>query len=489
MPNPRDILDLLNGDVYFSTLDCASAYWAIEIAEEDQHKNAFVCPRSLFEMNIMPFGFVNSQSSYQRLMDTTFKNVKHAEPCIDDICVHSRTFEHHLEDLESVFQALGNANIQLRKEKCNFGFREVEFIGHVISHDGHHPTPRLLEKIRDVQPPKGKKDLQRFLSLANFSRDHVPGFAQIAEPLYKLTQKEILWIWDNAADNAYSALKRELTDIPVILAYPNWKKEFLLQTDASSIAVGAVLSQRDEEGHIKPISYFSSGLTPAQRNYSAGELECWALIASSRKFQKYLQGAPGVVFLFDYNPLIWLKKQKDTRGKFTRWVQELEALNYKVEYIKGKNNVTADCLSRLHSKIDEGINDENEHFERHLYSILDEEANLVQRLKQAQEADGVVSTASNQIREKGAISEGQFKKDFGMAITNGLLYIGLNIVVPSAMKHYFDVAYLPWSSENHRYFLLMVDGFSKFTELVPMPNQEAETIVNAILTTVEIGLF
>ena len=233
-------------------------------------------------------------------------------------------------------------------------------------------------------------------------------------------------------------------------------------------------------------------------------------------------------------------------------MQELEALHYQVEYIKGKNNVTADCLSRLHSKIDEGINDENEHFERHLYSILDEEANLVQRLKQAQEADGVVSTASNQIKEKGAISEGQFKKNFGMAITNGFICIGRKIVVPSAMKHeiidrvhseghfgkekttllvrnkfywrgmdadieqfcsccltclknksrnqakeelvpikvaskprevvYFDVAYLPWSSENHRYFLLKVDGFSKFTELVPMPNQEAETIVNAILT-------
>ena len=172
-------------------------------------------------------------------------------------------------------------------------FREIEFIGHVISHDGHHPTPRLLEKIRDVQSPKRKKDLQSFLGLANFYRDHVPGFAQIAEPLQKLTQKEMMWTFYNATDNAYSALKRELTDVPVILAYPNWKKEFLLQTDASSIAVGAVLSQRDE-GHIKPISYFSSGLTPAQRNYSAGELECWAFIASSIKFQKYLE-----------EPLVW----------------------------------------------------------------------------------------------------------------------------------------------------------------------------------------
>ena len=113
----------------------------------------------------------------------------------------------------------------------------------------------------------------------------------------------MLWTWDNAADNAYSTLKRELTDVPVILAYPNWKKEFLLQTDASSIAVGALRSQRDEEGHIKPISYFSSGLTPAQTNYSAGELECWTLIASSRKFQKIFTGSPWRGILSDHNPL------------------------------------------------------------------------------------------------------------------------------------------------------------------------------------------
>ena len=80
MPNPRDILDRLNGDVYFTTLDCASAYWAIEIAEEDRHKTAFVCSKGLFEMNRMPFGLVNSQSSYQRLMDATFKEVNHVEP-------------------------------------------------------------------------------------------------------------------------------------------------------------------------------------------------------------------------------------------------------------------------------------------------------------------------------------------------------------------------------------------------------------------------
>ena len=91
---------------YFSKLDCASAYWAIERPEEDRHKMTFVCTRGLFEMNMMPFGLVNSQSSYQRLMDTTLRHVDHAEPYIDHICIHSSTFEQHLDDLESTWRAL-----------------------------------------------------------------------------------------------------------------------------------------------------------------------------------------------------------------------------------------------------------------------------------------------------------------------------------------------------------------------------------------------
>ena len=119
-------------------------------------------------MNRMPFGLVNSQSSYQRLMDSTLKNVDHTEPYTDDICVHSNTFEQHLKDVELTLRPSEESNVQRRMEKCYFAFTEVEFIGHIISKNGHSPTPRLVEKIRNVQEPKGKKELQRFLGMATF---------------------------------------------------------------------------------------------------------------------------------------------------------------------------------------------------------------------------------------------------------------------------------------------------------------------------------
>ena len=137
----------------------------------------------------------------------------------------------------------------------------------------------------------------------------------LAEPLYRLTYELVDWIWLDGAENAFTILKNRLTTTPLILAFPDLNSEFVLQVDASSVlAVGGLLSQRDDKGGLRSIAFFSSGLTAAQKNYFAGELECWVLIAVSRKFRKYLQAAPRIRFLSDHNPLVWLRSQKDHRG-------------------------------------------------------------------------------------------------------------------------------------------------------------------------------
>ena len=369
MPHPKDILDRMFGDSYFSFLDGASAYWAIEIAEVDKFKTAFTIPKGLYEFNRMPFGLVNSGSTYQRLMDETLRPVIHADPYVDDICVHSAEFDSHITDLKSTLEALCKANVQLRRDKCSFGYREGEFVGHMITAEGHYPTPRLVEKIKTAERPRTKKELLRFLGLVNYYREHVQGFANIAEPLYRLTHDSAEWSWNETAETAFHSLRSKLIQPPVMLAFPNWNSEFTLQVDASVKAVGGVLTQEGTDGRLKPIAYFSSGLTPAQKKYSAGELECWALIAASRKFRKYLQAAPNIQFLSDHNPLVWLRRQKDPRGKFARWIQELEVLAYEVKYIRGIENGPADFLSRISTDVDWEVNDEDEHFERHIYQV------------------------------------------------------------------------------------------------------------------------
>ena len=176
------------------------------------------------------------------------------------------------------------------------------------------------------------------------------------------------------------------------LAFPDWDKDFYLQTDASGLQWAPYCCKETEE--LRPIAYFSSGLTESQKKHSAGELECLALIAASRKFRKYLQAANKVHFISDHNPLCWLCRQKDPRHKFARWIQELESFDYEVQYVQGAVNNVADYLSRLDSEVDMDVNNEEEYFERHIFSTSDGELDM-NKLRDDQNSDPAISFAVN----------------------------------------------------------------------------------------------
>ena len=139
----------------------------------------------------------------------------------------------------------------------------------MITAEGHYSTPRLVEKIKTAERPRTRKELLRFMGLVNYFREHVQGFAEIAEPLYELTRDSAEWICNETTETAFHSLKNKLIKPPVTLAVPDWNSEFTLQVDASAIAVGGVLSQEGTDGRLKPIAYFSSGLTSVQKKYSA----------------------------------------------------------------------------------------------------------------------------------------------------------------------------------------------------------------------------
>ena len=195
-PDPQSILDKMYGDNYFSFMDAASAYWSVQMSEADIEKIAFATPRGHFEMLVMPFGLCNSQSTYQRIMDIALRRATNTESYVDDLCTHSRGFELHLRDLHTTLECLRDAKIQLRIDKCRFGNQEGEFLGQVISANGRRPAPALVDRIAKFPPPKSVKEMQRFLGLANYYRSLIPKFAEIAEPLNRLTRKCQPWDGD-----------------------------------------------------------------------------------------------------------------------------------------------------------------------------------------------------------------------------------------------------------------------------------------------------
>ena len=162
MPNPCDILDCLCSDSNFTSLDCVSAYWAVPIDERDRPKTALSTPRGHYEMIRMAFGLCYTQATYQRLMDNTLRGVPQAHSYVDDILVHLPSINSHVSSLRKALERLRAAKIQLRPDKCRIGYREIEFVGHIITSKGHRPLPSNVQKITACEPPKSKVELKDF---------------------------------------------------------------------------------------------------------------------------------------------------------------------------------------------------------------------------------------------------------------------------------------------------------------------------------------
>ena len=230
MPNVREIVDKMCEAKYFTKLDMASAYWAVPIKEDDRHKTAFSTPRGLLEMCVTGYGLCNSQATYQRIIDETTEDVENTESFVDDVISHTVTFEQHLAILRKYLMNLRVANLQLRVDKCKFGYNEVDFVGLHISEKGVSPIPNIVSPIEEFPVPSNRKELERFLGMCGYYRQFIPRMADISEPLNRLKRQGQPFVWTEECNAAFRNLKQKLMS-PPILIFPSWDQPFYVESD------------------------------------------------------------------------------------------------------------------------------------------------------------------------------------------------------------------------------------------------------------------
>ena len=344
LPVIDDLLASLHGSKYFSTLDLRSGYHQIPMAEDSKAKTAFVCHRGVFEFNVMSFGLCNAPSVFSEMMAKVLKGVTFATSYLDDVVVYSRTSEEHLSNLQVVFDRLRAAGLKLKRKKCEFFKEQLEFLGHMISEKGIQPCKDKVEVIVNLEPPKTLKEVRSFIGMTGFYRRYIPNYSKIAKPLSALTRKNAQFLWTPECQESFEKLKESLVTQP-ILALPDMTKPFVVYTDASDVAIGAVLLQEHEDGP-KAIHYVSHLLTPTQTRWPIIEREAFAIVSAVRKFHPYLYGSEFVVRT-DHKPLEYLFKSPQKNIKIQKYAMELSEANCKIEYITGAKNVQADFLSRI----------------------------------------------------------------------------------------------------------------------------------------------
>ena len=256
LPRIDDSLDMLSKSRYFTTLDLDSGFWQVPMEHRSQEKTAFITHSGLYQFRVMPFGLVNAPSTFQRLMESVLAGLS-GETCIvyiDDIIVPGATFQEHLGNLRAVLDRLRSASLKLKPKKCNLTVQQVEYLGYVVSQDGLSTDPKKVDAVQKFPTPTDLKDLRSFLGLASYYRRFIPHFSAIASPLFALTRKDVNFDWSPDCQQAFDRLKRLLTTAPV-MTLPDFKREFLLETHASGLGLGAVLAQKQDDGLVRPIAF------------------------------------------------------------------------------------------------------------------------------------------------------------------------------------------------------------------------------------------
>ena len=350
LPRIDVVVDYLHGAKYFSTLDLCSGYWQIEIEEKDKIKTAFTTEDGHYEFNRMPFGLANAPATFQRFLDNVLRPVKtkFAMVYLDDVIVYSKTIKDHLNHLRSVFDLLRKAGLKIKPSKCIFLQTEVEYLGHIFTKEGIKPDPKKQKAVKEYPAPKNVDQTRSFLGLAGYYRKFIKNFAGKAQPLTVLTKKDTEWIWGREQEEAFQLLKDCLIK-PPILRYPDFTRDFIIDTDASGFGVGSVLGQvqivQGEEKEVV-IAYASKHLSKSQVNWSTEEKECFAILHATKVFYPYLYGRRFQV-RSDNRALQWLKTRKNPTGRIARWALRLQEFDMDIQYRPGKAHQNADSLSRI----------------------------------------------------------------------------------------------------------------------------------------------
>ena len=346
LPLIDECIDSLSGINWFCALDMNSGYWQIPISEEDKEKTAFITKYGLFQCVRMPFGLVNAPATFQRAMHVVLAGLiwEAVIVYLDDINVLGQTFEETLENLRKVLERFRAHGLKLKPRKCALSRREVVFLGRLINEKGVQMVDDHIKAVQDWPVPKNRKDVEKFLGFINYHRRFLVGLAGKTQHLYELTGPKAKWQWAAKHEKAFQQLRQAMVEAPV-LALPNAYDPFILDTDASDVAVGAELSQL-QDGVERPVAFASKVLQSAQVKYCTTRKELLAVVVFTKQFRHYLLGRSFTIRT-DHASLVWLLNFKSPGGQLARWLSELGQYDFKIEHRRGCKHSNADGLSRI----------------------------------------------------------------------------------------------------------------------------------------------
>jgi hypothetical protein len=345
LPRVDELFDRLEGAKFFSKIDLRSGYHQIRIDPDDVPKTAFRTRYGHFEFLVLPFGLTNAPATFMHLMHQTFRGCLDSFVLVflDDILIYSRTLDEHKRHVAEVLSRLRAAKLFAKESKCELFQTEVEFLGHHVGRDGVRMMEDKIQAVKEWPAPTKVGHVRSFLGTAGYYRKFIRDFSSIASPLSDLTKDGVKFEWGTQQQQAFEKLKAAIVNGPVLIL-PDPSRPFVVHTDASGFAVGAVL-QQDQGRGLQPIAFMSKKMLDAETRYPTHEKELLAIMHALSTWRHYLSGAKFRV-LTDHKSLQFFKTQPVLSGRQARWADTIANFDFDIEYVKGEHNVVADGLSR-----------------------------------------------------------------------------------------------------------------------------------------------
>lgn len=288
LPNISEMLALLGGAKFFSSLDLTSAYHQIKLHVDSQNLTAFITPFGTFKFLRMPFGLISAAGVFQRMMEHICSKVRGIKIYQDDILVYGSTKEEHDDRVRHVLKLLETNGLTLKAKKCKFNLTEIDYLGHKISASGIQPKKELVDTIFNMASPICKEHVVKFLGMTEFYSKFIPNFARLTQSMRLLLKKGATFVWSKSCEEEFVQVKELLSNASCLQSFEP-SQEIIIMTDASSAGLGAVMLQ-EHEGKQRTILFLSRCLRGAEVNYSVVEKESLAIFWAVRKLRKFVWG-------------------------------------------------------------------------------------------------------------------------------------------------------------------------------------------------------